>query len=202
MFGVLERGEAMEFVVDGSADCLAEYLTAEGIHEDVVAKIIDNRISCALFLDLGEEDLKDLATMIGDRIALRNVLGKARKVHNNYYVFHYFILLQCKDQPERPEPLQQPCVPRSQATSTSCSRWHHSFSIPDLHSFSPFVKDAIDNGIVTGRAKREIIQVLRTYITAFTMYPAPEQYTTVCRKLVEKYPLLSDDTDEQCNFVS
>ena len=70
----------MEFIVDGSADCLAEYLSAEGVHEDVVAKIIDNTITCALFLDLEEEDLKDLATMIGDRIALRNVLAKARKV--------------------------------------------------------------------------------------------------------------------------
>ena len=48
----------MEFIVDGSADCLAEYLSAEGVHEDVVAEIIDNRITCALFLDLEEEDLK------------------------------------------------------------------------------------------------------------------------------------------------
>lgn len=114
------------------------------------------------------------------------------------------VLLQCKDHPERPEPLQQPCVARPQATPTMASRsqWHETFSIPDLHSFSPFVKNAIENGVVTGRAKREIIQVLRTYITAFTMYPKPEQYTIVCKKLVEKYPLLGDDTDEQCKYVS
>ena len=70
----------MEFVVDGSADFLAEYLTSEGIHEDVVTKIVDNRITCSLFLDLRKEDLKVLATVIGDRIALRKILEKARKV--------------------------------------------------------------------------------------------------------------------------
>ena len=64
------------------------------------------------------------------------------------------------------------------------------------------MKNAIENGVVTGRAQREIIQVLRTYITAFTMYPKLEQYTIVCKKLVEKYPLLGDDTDEQCKYVS
>ena len=47
----------MEFIVDGSVDCLAEYLSAEGAHADVVAKIIDNRITCALFLDLEQEDV-------------------------------------------------------------------------------------------------------------------------------------------------
>ena len=70
----------MEFVVDGSADTLAEYLLAEGIHDDVVTKIHDNRVTCSLFLDLTEEDLKDLASVIGDRIALRRALEKARKV--------------------------------------------------------------------------------------------------------------------------
>ena len=70
----------MEFVVDGSEDILAEYLTAEGIHNDLVTKIHDNRVTCSLFLDLSEEDLKDLASVIGDRIALHRTLEKARKV--------------------------------------------------------------------------------------------------------------------------
>ena len=49
----------MQFEVDGDVDYLAGYLTSEGIHEDVV---------------------EDIATVIGDRIALHNILHKAQKV--------------------------------------------------------------------------------------------------------------------------
>ena len=55
-------------------------LTAEGIHNDLVTKINNNRVMCSLFLDLSEEDLKDLASVIGDRIALRRTLEKAQTV--------------------------------------------------------------------------------------------------------------------------
>ena len=70
------RNCTMEFVVDGSEDILAEYLTAEGIYNDLVTKIHDNRVTCSLFLDLSEEDL---ASVI-DRIAFHRTLEKARKV--------------------------------------------------------------------------------------------------------------------------
>lgn len=75
---------------------------------------------------------------------------------------------------------------------TSSSEWHLGFSIPELRSFSQHVKDAVATGIVTGRARREIVQVLRTYMTAHTVYPTSEQYKTVCKKLISKYPKLKD----------
>ena len=37
------------------------------------------------------------------------------------------------------------------------------FAIPDLQTFSDHVREAVSTGIVTERAQREIIQVLRTY---------------------------------------
>jgi len=94
----------------------------------------------------------------------------------------------------------QPNRPHS---SESSSNWHDSFSIPDLNCFSPHVRDAVNNGIITDKAKREIHQVLRTYITAYMLYPTSEQYTTVCKKLVQKYPVLCDDAvpDGSCKYV-
>ena len=59
---------------------------------------------------------------------------------------------------------------------------------PELRSFSLHVKDAVNTGVV----RREINQVLRTYITSHTIYPTLEQYATVCKKLVAKYPNLKD----------
>lgn len=77
--------------------------------------------------------------------------------------------------------------------STSASEWHIQFTIPELNSFSQHVKDAVSTGVVTARARREIVQVLRTYMTAYTVFPTSEHYTTICRKLIEKYPRLMDD---------
>ena len=79
--------------------------------------------------------------------------------------------------------------------------WHIRFTTPDLRSFSHHVKDAVTTGVITARARKEIIQVLRTYITAHTIRPTSEQYTTVCRKLVEKYPSLKD-TKGTTKYVS
>ena len=79
--------------------------------------------------------------------------------------------------------------------------WHIRFSIPDLRSFSHHVKDAVTTGVITARARKEIIQVLRTYITADTIRPTSEQYTTVCRKLVERYPSIKD-TKGKTKYVS
>ena len=105
-------------------------------------------------------------------------------------------MLQCKDQPALQQgsvaTVVQPVRPQTlQANSASSSDWHNTLAIPDLNRFSPHIQSAINNGIITGRAKSEIYQVLRTYITAFTLYPTPEQYTTICRNLIEKYPILA-----------
>lgn len=56
-------------------------------------------------------------------------------------------------------------------------------------------------GIIQGKARKEIIQVLRTYIQAYTQYPSPEQYSADCSALVAKYPNLKDGSG-QCQYVS
>ena len=78
------------------------------------------------------------------------------------------------------------------SSSVSDPQWHLSFKIPELQTFSTFVRDAVRTGVVSARARREIVQVLRTYVTAHTITPTSEQYTTVCRRLVAKYPKLED----------
>ena len=76
--------------------------------------------------------------------------------------------------------------------TSNLSEWHMQFNIPDLQSFSQHVKNAVNTGVITARARREINQVLRTYMTAYTIFPTSEQYTTICKKLIEKYPSLKD----------
>lgn len=80
--------------------------------------------------------------------------------------------------------------------------WHLNFAIPDLRTFSASVRDAVRTGVIEGRARREIIQVLRTYVTAHTVNPTSKQYKAVCRALVTKYPNLKDGEVGKSSFVS
>jgi len=58
----------------------ASFLTSEGVHDNIVANVIANRVTSALFLELSDEDLKELAPTVGDRMALKKVLGRVIKV--------------------------------------------------------------------------------------------------------------------------
>ena len=46
--------------------------------------------------------------------------------------------------------------------SLSLSDWNENFSIPDACKFSESVQKAINTGVVTAKARREIVQVLHT----------------------------------------
>ena len=72
------------------------------------------------------------------------------------------------------------------------TNWHATFEIPEVEVFSDIVQEAVRSGIVTSRARREIIQMLRTLILQYTKYMTSEQYVAVCQKLVTKYPKLRD----------
>ena len=84
---------------------------------------------------------------------------------------------------------------------SSSSDWHIWFTIPDLQSFSQHVKDAVKTGVITAQARREINQVLRTYMMSHTIRPTSQQYNTVCKKLITKFPKLMD-TEGISKFVS
>jgi len=90
----------MEFSVEWDSDDFAAFLTSEGLHDDVVTKIIDNRVTSALFIELSEDDLKELAPVIGDRMALRKVLERAKKVIQSIllpYLVNFFITESTSD---------------------------------------------------------------------------------------------------------
>ena len=73
--------------------------------------------------------------------------------------------------------------------------------IPDLKTFPASVQDAVRSGIVDGRARKEITQVLMTYMCGHTTSPSSEQYKTVCKALITKFPTLQDTTEGQSKYV-
>ena len=93
-----------------------------------------------------------------------------------------------------------PATPIPESPSAN-KEWHIGFLIPDLDVFSAQVLQAINTGVVTSSARREIVQVLRTYVLAHTCNPKSEHYNAVCRKLVDKYPKLQD-TEGDTLYVS
>lgn len=79
--------------------------------------------------------------------------------------------------------------------------WHRSFKIPEKDFFSATVNKAISTGVVPSKARREIVQVLRTLMMVHTVYPTLEQYISMCKGLIEKYPNLADKVGTN-GFVS
>ena len=61
----------MEFSAELTCEDFGAYLKDNGLHEDVISNVIFNRVTSSLFLDLVEDDLRELAPAVGDRIALR-----------------------------------------------------------------------------------------------------------------------------------
>ena len=56
----------------------SEFLEEQGAHEDIIVFFSSNRISGEAFLNLSEDDLKELLLVIGDRVYIRNLLRNAR----------------------------------------------------------------------------------------------------------------------------
>jgi len=67
-------------VKDLDSTDLGQYLTEQGLHEDAVATIVDNRISGELFMDLTGEDLKDMFPIVGDRMSVHKILQNIQQV--------------------------------------------------------------------------------------------------------------------------
>ena len=67
------------------------------------------------------------------------------------------------------------------------SNWHIGFQFPPKETYSWSVQKAIETGVVSSKARREIVQVLRTLISQYTKYPTSDQYAIICQKLVEKF---------------
>ena len=82
--------------------------------------------------------------------------------------------------------MQSPSVSNIEE-DTPDPEWHLKFDIPDLKTFSESVHNAIKTEVIEGSARMEIIQVLRTCITAHTIQPTSEQYKAVFQALITKY---------------
>ena len=61
--------------------------------------------------------------------------------------------------------------------------------------FSSETTTAIKSGILKRRHRAEIVNSLSTLMLVHTSRPTPDDYPMVCRRLVEKYPDLSDKVD-------
>ena len=67
-------------LVELSVDDFGEYLRESGIDDDVAITFEQNKISGAAFLQLTEEDLKELVPLLGARLQVRQLLREAVQV--------------------------------------------------------------------------------------------------------------------------
>ena len=60
--------------------------------------------------------------------------------------------------------------------------------------FSAETHKAIEIGVLTRKARVEINSSLATLMMVYTIRPTPDDMHTVCRRLVQKYPTLKDNS--------
>jgi len=65
--------ETKEFLCELNAEDFSEHLVEKGVHEDA-SVIKSNRISGKIFLQLLEDDLKELILTIGDRVLIKGLM--------------------------------------------------------------------------------------------------------------------------------
>lgn len=83
--------------------------------------------------------------------------------------------------------LQKPLCPTK-------SDWVYTVDIPEV--FSRKTMDILSSGkAVTKNARIEIVAAIFTRMLQYKEKPTPFEYRTVCKRLVEKYPALQDQSD-------
>ena len=81
------------------------------------------------------------------------------------------------------------CQPSFHNSSES-EKWLKAFQVPDR--FSRATTELMKQEIIIDKVRREIVHSIALQMYQHTTYPTSEEYTTVCRRLVEKYPFLKD----------
>lgn len=82
----------MSNIRDLTCSKFSEYLTREGVHEEVIEMFLCNRICGETFCDLNEEDLKELLPVVGDRVRIRRLLKEMRvKLYGFSCMILYFL---------------------------------------------------------------------------------------------------------------
>ena len=135
----------------------------------VVRNFETNRVSGNAFLRLTEDDLRELAPLIGERTNVRELLKQSKQDTTSNEIE--------ESSTDRSSAAREniPLQDKTNTTTTPHSNkvptnWHLSFQIPQKHTFSGVVQKAVETGVVCAKARRDIVQTLRTLILQHTRY--------------------------------
>ena len=81
------RPRSMSHLEVLNVDEFADYLEEEGIGEEVVKSFKENKICSATFLELQNDELKELVPVVGSRVKVRKLLENVTQVRH----FHVYI---------------------------------------------------------------------------------------------------------------
>lgn len=71
--------------------------------------------------------------------------------------------------------------------------WAEKLIIP--RRFSVVTNEAMKSGVLTPRARDEIVNSMATLMMVHTIRPTPNDYNTVCLRLIKAHPILRDGAD-------
>ena len=73
------------------------------------------------------------------------------------------------------------------------ANWAEKIVIPKR--FSVVTNEALKSGVLTPKARDEIVHSLATLMMVHTIRPTPDDYNTVCLRLIKTHSILKDKVD-------
>lgn len=73
------------------------------------------------------------------------------------------------------------------------ANWAEKLIIP--RRFSIVTNEAMKSGVLTPRARDEIVNYMATLMMVHTIRPTSNDYNTVCLRLIKTHPILKDGAD-------
>ena len=80
-------------------------------------------------------------------------------------------------------------------TSTNRAKTDWAVNLPIPTRFSAETMSCIESGVLTKKARGEIVHSLSILMLVHTNRPSPDDYTIVSRRMIQRYPSLKDKVD-------
>ncbi|XP_065893394.1 sterile alpha motif domain-containing protein 3-like, partial [Dysidea avara] len=131
--------------------------------DSVASPFKHHKIDGSAFLKLLPEEIQEIVPIIGERKVVTSI------IHSNQE--------------------SSAITTTKGAVKRTNSDWHSKFKIPQ---FSRKTCESIEKSQIVKGVRTEIITTIAWEIWQFTQYPTSEDYTTVCKMLVQTHPILKD----------
>ncbi|CAI8031484.1 hypothetical protein GBAR_LOCUS17865 [Geodia barretti] len=183
------------------------------LSESILDNIFEHKIDGEVFLSLNDENLREIAPLLGDRLKIKRLISETlvkldtclqpvRSALSALPSASALGFVGSAFSQEDDDSLPERCnkdvceINHGEPSSPGLPKldWAEGLALPTRFS-TPTTK-AIETGVLTKSARVEIVHSVATLMLMHTSRPTPHDLDTVSRRLIVKHPKLRDTVDK------